>query len=164
MTRLITTILAALIALTAAPVLAASDDMEMVGYVNRSGDTFILLSRMEADNETTARMMVEIMDADMVEEFFDVRVLESRDLDRTQLLGIGADRATIHAVVDDSFTPGLLVVAADDADVYIFVMMGDDLDGELFAEVTRDAIANDLDITTPPGFVEVPMGQEPNRL
>src|SRR5690606_26801604 len=58
----------------------------------------------------------------------------------------------------------LLVVAASDADVYIFVMMGDDLDGELFAEITRDAIANDLDITTPRGFTEVPMGQEPNRL
>lgn len=164
MTRLITTILAALIALTAAPALAASDDMEMVGYVNRSGDTFILLARKEMDNATQAGMMVRAMDADMIEEFLDVRVLESRDLDRTQLLGIGADRATIHAVMDDSFTPGLLVVAADDADVYIFVMMGDDLDGELFAEITRDAIANDLDITTPPGFTEVPMGQEPNRL
>ena len=157
MTRLITTILAALIALTAAPVLAASDDMEMVGYMNRSGDTFILLSRMEADNATHARMMVGVMDADMVEEFFDVTVMESRDLDRTQLLGIGADHATIHAVMDDSFTPGLLVVAASDADVYLFLMVGDDLDGELFAEITRDAIANDLDITTPRGFTEVPM-------
>jgi len=157
MTRLITTIFAALIALTAAPVLAASDDMEMVGYMNRSGDTFILLSRMEADNATHARMMVGVMDADMVEEFFDVTVMESRDLDRTQLIGIGADRATMHAVMDGSFTPGLLVVAASDADVYLFLMVGDDLDGELFAEITRDAIANDLDITTPRGFTEIPM-------
>lgn len=157
MTRLITTILAALIALTAAPALAASDDMEMVGYMNRSGDTFIILAHMEADNASQARMMVEVMDADMVEEFFDVTVMESRDLDRTQLLGLGADSATMHAVMDDSFTPGLLVVAANDADVYIFVMVGDDLDGELFAEITRDAIANDLDITTPRGFTEVPM-------
>src|SRR5690606_40948532 len=92
MTRLITTILAALVALTAAPVLAASDDMEMVGYMSRSGDTIILLSRMEADNATHARMMVGVMDADMVEEFFDVTVMESRDLDRAHLLGIGADR------------------------------------------------------------------------
>src|SRR5690606_1440309 len=157
MTRLITTILAALIALTAAPVLAATDDMEMVGYMNRSGDTFILLARKEMDNATQARMMVRAMDADMVEEFLDVRVLESREMDRTQLLGIGADSATMHAVMDDSFTPGLLVVAANDADVYIFAMVGDDLDGELFAEITRDAIADDLDITTPRGFVEVPM-------
>lgn len=157
MTRLITTILAALVALTAAPVLAASDDMEMVGYMNRSGDTFILLARKEMDNATQAGMMVRAMDADMVEEFFDVRVLESHEMDRTQLLGIGADRATMHAVMDNSFTPGLLVVAANDADVYIFAMVGDDLDGELFAEITRDAIADDLDITTPRGFVEVPM-------
>src|SRR5690606_1736331 len=157
MTRLITTILAALVALTAAPVLAASDDMEMVGYMNRSGDTFIILAHMEADNATHARMMVEVVDADMVEESFDVTVMETRDLDRKQLLGIGADRATMHAVMDDSFTPGLLVVAANDTDVYIFVMVGDDLDGELFAEITRDAIANDLDITTPRGFTEVPM-------
>src|SRR5690606_16127684 len=104
MTRLIATILAALIALTAAPALAASDDMEMVGYVNRSGDTFILLARMEMDNATQAGMMVRAMDADMVEEFFDVRVLESHEMDRTQLLGIGADRATMHAVMDNSFT------------------------------------------------------------
>lgn len=157
MARLITTILAALIALTAAPVLAASDDMEMVGYMNRSGDTFILLARMEADNATNARMMVGVMDADMVEEFFDVTVMESREMDRKQLLGIGADRATIHAVMDGSFTPGLLIVAANDADVYLFLMVGDDLDGELFAEITRDAIADDLDITTPRGFVEIPM-------
>lgn len=157
MTRLITTILAALVALTAAPVLAASDDMDMVGYMNRSGDTFILLSRMEADSPTNARMIVGVMDADMVEEFFDVTVMESREMDRTQLLGIGADRATIHAVMDGSFTPGLLIVAANDADVYLFLMVGDDLDGELFAEITRDAIADDLDITTPRGFVEIPM-------
>lgn len=157
MTRLITTILAALVALTAAPALAASDDMEMVGYMNRSGDTFILLARKEMDNANQARMMVRAMDADMVEEFLDVRVLESREMDRTQLLGLGADSATVHAVMDDSFTPGLLVVAANDADVYIFAMVGDDLDGEQFAKITRDAIANDLDITTPRGFVEIPM-------
>jgi len=157
MTRLITTILAALVALTAAPVLAASDDMEMVGYMNRSGDTIIILAHMDADSPTHARMMVGVTDADMVEEFFDVTVMETHELDRTQLLGIGADRATMYAVMDGSFTPGLLIVAASDADVYLFLMVGDDLDGELFAEITRDAIANDLDITTPRGFTEVPM-------
>lgn len=157
MTRLITTILVALVALTAAPVLAASDDMEMVGYMNRSGDTIIILAHMDADSPTHARLMVEVLDADMVEEFFDVTVMETHEMDRTQLLGIGADRATMYAVMDGSFTPGLLIVAASDADVYLFLMVGDDLDGELFAEITRDAIANDLDITTPRGFTEVPM-------
>lgn len=156
MTRFITIILSAVFALSVTTA-GATSDMQTVGFVNASTGTIIVMGMMPTESASDAKFMVHMTDDTLIEESFGVVVVEAIELDRVQLRGLNASAGSMYATVDTDFMPGLIIVAASKSDVFILAMMGNDLDGELFAEVTRDAIANRLDIDAPRGYIDVPM-------
>ena len=161
MKRLITLIALVAVALTPVGAFASPGDPEAVAYVTPDGANVLLLMRVETEDRATARFMVSMLDDATLEDTLSLIVIESDELDRDARRGIGADRATLFAVYEPDMGPGLVLVASDGPDVFVLAAFGDDLDGAAFAELTVDAIANDLDIDTPRGYIAVPLDDEP---
>lgn len=137
-----------------APV-AASDDGEIRAFVSSSG-TAIIVGELPMDSTSQARSAVRMMDASVIEYSMDVLIISQERLSRDLTRTFDLDAATISAGLMDGM-PFLLLIYAQGDVVTLAMMVGDDLDGEMFAEWTvRLFLTGAEDIAAPFGYVEVP--------
>lgn len=136
-------------------------------YLHRTETVAIGWLSIPADYVGEARMMMAVLDTDMVEESLGTRVLGEATYTVQEARNLGVDEARAYAFEGMEGAPmmveGWLIIARKGADIYMvmaFALDADDIDEEAVWDLCRDLFA-DGTASPPPGFYEDGSGDAP---
>lgn len=170
---LIITLITALIVTPAAaqglPTPSGGGDGEPIlrGYAHERSGVMLIAMQVPGESDAEARLYYSALsDPAAIEDALNLTILDHEALTGDTLKGVGSDMATLYMVLSADNGAGLMLVAQDGEDVFLFLMLGNGLDGEQFAEIVHEVIAadgiEDMDdiVTDRPGWVAVPLDDE----
>src|SRR5690606_20295884 len=117
-------------------------------------------------NASDAKMVVRVMDADLMEESFGGMVILEEAMDREMLAAIGASTGNMYGLMNGDELSMAMVFAVDGS-VYMVIMVGDfetigEDSGYLFGTLVVEIVysGDDFDFDTPDGYIEVPLDDD----